>query len=269
VTGAAASPPGQASFSPGGLSRPGAFWIALILAGLVALAWWQTVVNARSMQSMTAGLAEAGHGMMMSPAPAGFAGMWVVMMAAMMLPGVLPVLLAEAAVQPGPARRMSSGGTLLASYLAVWAAAGLIPFAALTALSRVSQASPRLDQAGGLILVLAGAYQFSRAKQRLLTAGDTRQPGRSAGRAPGLVSPAYSGLNHGLRCLASSCALMIVLLVTGVMSLGWMVVISATCTAEKIFPWRVAVSRTAGAALLGLGLAVLVWPQILQPIGSW
>jgi predicted metal-binding membrane protein len=253
---------------PAGLSRPGAFWIALVLAGLAALAWWQTVVTAHGMQSMTPGLAEAGHGMMMSPPAVRFAGMWMVMMAAMMLPGALPVLLAEAAAQPGPARQLSSGATMIAGYLAVWAAVGLIPFAAEAGLSRVSQAGPSLDRAGGLILVLAGAYQFSRAKRRLLAALDPRQPG-GTDRAPGLVSSACSGLNHGLRCLGSSCALMVVLLVTGLMSLGWMVVISATCTAEKIFPFRVAVSRIAGAALLGLGLAVLIWPQLLQPVGAW
>jgi predicted metal-binding membrane protein len=214
---------------------------------------------------MTAGLADIGHSMVMTPAPAAFARMWVVMMAAMMLPGLVPALLAEPAGQPGAASRVASGVALAGGYLAVWAAAGIIPFAAVSALSRAGQASPWLDRAGGAALVLAGAYQFSRTKRRLLAASDPQWPA-SARQAGGPAGWARSGLAHGLRCLGCSGALMAVLLVTGIMNLGWMAAISASCTAEKAGPWRVTVSRLTGAVLCGLGLAVVAWPQALRLI---
>ena len=54
--------------------------------------------------------------------PAGFAGMWTVMMAAMMLPGIVPAAVAS---------RSSTGAGLASGYLAVWVASGAIAFGAL------------------------------------------------------------------------------------------------------------------------------------------
>jgi len=205
--------PGQ----PGRPGRPGASLATAALLGLAALTWRQTAADASGMPLMP-GLAQAGHRMAMSPRPAGFAGLWVVIRAAMMLPGLVPVTLAEVAGRAGPARQAASRIALAGGYLAVWTAAGIIPFAALTALTRASQPGSWPVYAGGAILALAGACQFSGAKRRLLAAGDPRRPPRP--RRAGPAGAARPGLTHGLRFLRSSGALTAVPLVTEIMNLG-------------------------------------------------
>ena len=143
-------------------------------------------------------------------------------------------MLAKLARRAGPARPAASGIALARGYLAVWTAAGIIPFAAPTALSRVSQPGSWRGYAGGAILVRAGPYQFSGVKRRLLAACDPATAARP--RRAGLAGAVRTELTHDLRCLGSSGALMAVLPVTGIMNLSWMAAIGAACTAEKITP---------------------------------
>jgi len=67
------------------------------LAGLTAVAWWWTVHDAHEMSSMVEGVAQMGVAMPYSTSVLAFIGMWVAMMAAMMLPTVFPVVTARAA----------------------------------------------------------------------------------------------------------------------------------------------------------------------------
>src|ERR1700682_3548833 len=98
-------------------------WIAG--AALAAVAWAVTVLLARKM-----GNGRGTMGLALLP----FLGLWVVMMAAMMLPSVAPVavlwtrLIAGASAGPGRLLRMSA---FLAGYLLAWAVAGTVAFAAL------------------------------------------------------------------------------------------------------------------------------------------
>src|ERR1700687_3319747 len=109
-------------------------WIAV--AALAAVAWAVTVMLARTM-----GNGPGTMGLALLP----FLGLWVVMMAAMMLPSVAPVavlwtrLIAGASAGPGRLLRM---GAFLAGYLLVWAVVGAVAFAALAGTGRLVAASP-------------------------------------------------------------------------------------------------------------------------------
>ncbi|HYY17349.1 MAG TPA: DUF2182 domain-containing protein, partial [Streptosporangiaceae bacterium] len=109
-------------------------WIAV--AVLAAVAWGVTVMLARTM-----GNGPGTMGLALLP----FLGLWLVMMAAMMLPSVAPVavlwtrLIAGAPAGPGRPLRM---GTFLAGYLLAWAVAGTVAFAALAGSGRLLTASP-------------------------------------------------------------------------------------------------------------------------------
>src|SRR5215470_18620776 len=98
-------------------------WIAV--AALAAVAWVVTILLARTM-----GNGPGTMGLALLP----FLGLWVVMMAAMMLPSVAPVavlwtrLITGASAGPGRVIRMS---LFLAGYLLAWAAFGAIAFGAL------------------------------------------------------------------------------------------------------------------------------------------
>lgn len=232
-------------------NRSGVAGTALLLA-IVGLAWWLTVSEARRMPGMVDGLAHAGSGMAFDTGPVRFAGMWIAMMAAMMLPGIVPLVARSGHTHP------LTGAAIASGYLAVWLPTAAIAFAALTALNEVSQPSPWLSRVGGAAVTLAGAYQFTGYKRRRAQSpcGRVRKPGAALN----------LGLSHGIHCLASSWALMSVLLVVGVMNLGWMAAISAVCVGEQILTERRAFRVGVGLVLLALGAVVLLDPDTLTAI---
>lgn len=224
---------------------------AVSLIAVIGLAWWQTARDAGRMCGMVDGLAKAGRAMPFDSSPASFAGMWTVMMAAMMLPAIVPAAVAS---------RSSTGAALASGYLAVWIATGIVAFGALTALNGIGHPDALLDRAGGALVALAGAYQFSGRKRRLLERyGEASQIASDRG-AFGV------GLSHGLRCVGASWALMAVLLVVGVMNVAWMAVIGAICFGEKVSTHRTALATAVGLALVALGLVVLAEPRTLDVI---
>src|SRR5436305_15333008 len=111
-------------------------WSAV--AALAAVAWAVTVMLARDM-----GNGPGTMGLALLP----FLGLWMVMMAAMMLPSVAPVavlwtrLISGASAGFGRVTRMSM---FLGGYLLVWAAFGAVAFAALPGAGRLLTASPPL-----------------------------------------------------------------------------------------------------------------------------
>lgn len=247
------------AMSPGstpGLTSRSAFVCAAMLFAIVGLAWWQAVTDARRMSSMLDGLADAGSAMPFDTSPVRFAGMWIAMMAAMMLPGIIPLVAAGGHMRPLSAMAIASG------YLAVWLPTGAIAFVALTAINEVSHPNPWVNRIGGVVVALAGAYQFTGYKRRLAESHGSRDQQPRAAHAVGV------GVSHGVRCLGCSWALMSVLLVVGVMNLGWMAVISAVCVGEKTLTQRRAFGSAVGCALITLGLVVLVNPHTLTAIAE-
>ena len=69
-------------------------------------------------------------------------------------------------------------------------------------------------------------------------------------------------LEHAVYCVGCCWGLMLVLVAAGAMAISWVLLIAAIVFVEKIFPrgeWSAAV---AGAALVGLGVAVAVHPDL-------
>jgi predicted metal-binding membrane protein len=95
-----------------------------------------------------------------------FMGAWVAMMAAMMLPGAAPAV-ARAARAGG----MRAVPEFAGSYLAVWALAGAVAFAACR---------PHGTAAAGAVTIAAGAYEFTPLKRHF-----RRRCRRTAGRVSG------------------------------------------------------------------------------------
>ena len=232
---------------------------ALALITVVGLAWWRTAEDAGRMRGMLDGLATAGRAMPFDSSPTSFAGIWTVMMAAMMLPGIV---LAAVASRDDGRPYWSTGAALASGYLAVWIATGVVAFGALIALNEVGHPHASLGRAGGALVALAGAYQFSGWKRRLL---------ERYGEASHIASERGAfgaGLSHGLRCLGASWALMAVLLVVGVMNVAWMAVIGAICFGEKVSTHRAALATAVGLALVAVGLVVLAEPRTLDAIAG-
>ena len=164
-----------------------------------------------------------------------FAVLWLVMMAAMMLPGATPAVVRRARASGRPL----AAPLFAASYLAVWVAIGF----AVYALYR-----PHGTVVVGVAAIVAGGYELTPLKKhcRLMCAGTLR-----------------SGWGFGLSCAGSSAGLMLVQVTAGVMSVAWMAGIGGLIAAQKLVPPRAAVDVPVGLALAGLGIVVLTVPSAI------
>jgi len=171
---------------------------------------------------------------------------WNVMMVAMMLPSLVPWLSLF-----GP----SEVGSFVAGYFSVWAAYCLIAATAQLQLRAQLTVPP---EAGALILVAAGAFQFTPLKQACLK--KCRSPvGHLLTRWHNTGGRVFRiGLAHGLNCLGCCWALMAVAFALGVMNLWWMAALTVLLFVEKVLPKGELVSRALGAALVIAGAGWLV-----------
>ena len=216
------------------------------LAILASLAWVWTV----SLADMP-----ACHGM----TPSSFVVMWTVMMAAMMFPAVIPVVVAF--VSLSDARGAHAGVTATAfvgGYLVVWGLLGLPAQALLAASASAVAAVPVLARAGGPILVACGLYQLTPLKDACLR--HCRVPHLFLGHhwRDGVSGAFRLGAHHGLYCAGCCASLMIVLLVVGVMDVGWMVALSMLIYLEKVLPAGLRLGQVAGLGLCAMGVVKIL-----------
>jgi predicted metal-binding membrane protein len=210
------------------------------LVALAAVAWWSTV---RSMGGMGA-----------SPgtdlgALGWFVGIWIVMMAAMMLPAILPTALTfERGVLRGPLTVLVLSGAFTVGYLAVWSAAGLVPFVLLRSAGGLLT-GPAGRYAAAAVLVAAAAYQLLPARRACV-----RRLG--APRVGGGLGAVRAGLGACGWCLGCSWALMGALVALGLMSLTWMVVVWVLVMAERLLPSSRLATIGVAAVLAALAVGV-------------
>ena len=182
-----------------------------------------------------------------------FLGVWTAMMAAMMLPSAVPAALAVA-------RASRTLPTVLfgAGYLAVWTAFGVVAYALLLVATSFDLGRFAWDRDGpyaaGGVIVLAGIYELTPLKERLLRR--CRRP-----HDQGDQGALRAGVANGVDCVGCCLGLMAVLFALGVMSVFWMVVIAAVIFVEKVFPNGPRLTRAVGIGLIALGLWVAVSPS--------
>lgn len=227
--------------------------IALLLA-LAAVAWFSTADRMAGM--------DAGPGTNLG-ALGWFLGVWVVMMAAMMLPSLAPTV----ALYTTMTRRRGIGQALLftGGYLLVWGAAGVAAYG-LFRLGRSLFGGDLAWHTGGRwlaggVLALAAVYELTPLKNVCL--GKCRSPlafllgNWREGRRGALEM----GSRHGGWCLGCCWALMAALFALGIMSLAWMAFVAALIALEKTLPWRRTVTWGTAAILLVLAVAVVAVPS--------
>lgn len=189
-----------------------------------------------------------------------FVGMWVVMMAAMMLPSLVPMLLRYRRVIGGAEHLGSLTALVGAGYFSVWTTWGIAAFPLGVGLAALAMRQPALSSAVpiavGVVVVIAGAFQFTAWKARQLDCcRDAPGPGALL---PGAAAAWRHGLHLGLRCSQCCAGLMTILLVMGVMDLRAMVVVAGAITVERLAPAGERVARAIGAVIVGTGLFLIV-----------
>jgi predicted metal-binding membrane protein len=232
----------------------------LALIGLLLLlsvaAWWSTVDRMRGMDD--------GPGTSLG-ALSWFLGVWVVMMAAMMLPSVAPTVALYSRMTK---RRAPALPLVFASgYLLTWASAGVLAFGISEAGGRLLGSELSWSEAGrwvaGGTLVLAAVYELTPLKDVCLA--KCRSPlGFLLGSwRDGLPGALRMGAQHGAWCVGCCWALMASLFALGVMSLAWMAFVAALIAAEKTLPWGRAVTYATAAVLLVLGILLVAAPDAI------
>jgi len=192
--------------------------------GLAAASW---VVAVRQMDGMDMGVATE-----LGSFPF-FVGLWVSMMAAMMLPGAVPAVSRRAQASG----RVRAVALFVGSYLAVWTLVGVAVYAVYR---------PHGSVAAGAVVIAAGVYEFTPLKRHF------RRRCRESVR---------SGFAFGLYCVGSSIALMLMLVALGVMSVTWMSVIAVVILGQKILPANAAVDAPLALVIVGLGILIVIGPS--------
>ncbi|MEU9078750.1 DUF2182 domain-containing protein [Kitasatospora sp. NPDC004745] len=221
-----------------------ASWAALL--AVAALAWILTV---RSASGMAPGPGTMGRDL------AGFLVLWGLMMAAMMLPSVMPVvslyLRTLSARTTGWTRAGRSTG-LVVGYLLAWEAFGLAAFGVAWAGGELAARAPdAAPWVAAVLLAGAGLYQMSPLKDRCLRhcrspIGFLMRFGGYSGR----LRDVRVGVYHGGYCVGCCWGLMVVLIVVGVMNLAWMAGLAAAVFLEKTWRHGKAFSIVLGVALI-------------------
>jgi predicted metal-binding membrane protein len=222
--------------------------IGLVAAlGALAAAGW--VVTAVRMRGMDAGPNT-------DPGALGFfIGVWVTMMAAMMLPAAAPMVVIYARLQ----RPRAAVGLFAAGYLALWTAAGVVACALAVAARRSSfdalawHRDGRYAAAG--VLAAAALYQVTPWKERCLARCRAPLGFVVTHWRPGLAGAVRMGAEHGAWCLGCCWALTASLFALGVMSVNWMALIALLIAVDKLLPWKEA---SFGIAVVLVALAVAI-----------
>ena len=193
---------------------------------------------------------------------ASFLGMWVVMMAAMMLPSLVPMLwrYRVAVSRTGEARLGRLTACVGAGYFVVWTLFGLAAFPLGVGLAAIAMRQPAVSRAvpvalGGVILA-AGLVQLTAWKARHL--GCCRGEHGRGGALPSDAGTAWRhGVRLGLHCAQCCANLIVILLVVGVMDLRAMAVVTAAITLERLAPAGARVARFLGAVVAATGLLLI------------
>jgi predicted metal-binding membrane protein len=227
----------------------------LVVSAAIATAW---LISIGSMWTGEAPLLHH-HTLIEGGAPLWIAAVlflvgWQVMIAAMMLPASLPTIrLVTSAI--------GHRATFLAAFVAVWSAFGLFAFGGDWVLHHIVDATPWLAARPWLIeggvLGLAGAYQLSPLKRRSLAA--CRHPIALVAKSSARELGAFDlGIAHGIDCLGSSWALMLLMFAEGFANLWWMAALTfvmAYETTNRNGQW---VASLTGVILLALSFGTLL-----------
>ena len=236
---------------------------------MAAVAWVWLSESAAVMATMRGdGILLALAGAMMEPAAAtpylaASALMWVVMMAAMMTPAVLPVVLVFFRLERGGGARAArlDGALFAGGYLTVWFAFGL----AATALQWALHDSAMLETdalaarpiLGGSILLAAGVYQLTPFKAACLSHCQNPLAFLLGHWRDGRWGAMRMGMRHGTYCVGCCWALMLLMFVAGVMSVAAMAVLSLFVLGERVLPPGPWTARIPGVALVAWGVWTL------------
>jgi predicted metal-binding membrane protein len=196
-----------------------------------------------------------------------YVGIWVTMMAAMMLPSAAPMVLFFSRVSTERERRgqpFVPTWVFVAGYLATWTVYGLAAYGLYRIVVGIDHGFLDWDRGGpyvvGGAIVLAGLYELTPLKSVCLRHCRSPLHYVLGGWREGWLGAFRMGVEHGGYCVGCCWGLMIVLFAVGVMSLFWMALVAAVIFVQKLAPAAERLAPVFTVVLVGLGIWVASAP---------
>ena len=225
---------------------------AALLAALLAVALVAWIATLQRMRGM-----DAGPGTDLG-ALGWYLGVWVTMMAAMMLPSEAASVAIFARLRGG-----AQTAWFVAGYLVAWTVYGLVAYGVYRGIRSAAPSFLAWHEQGpwvaGGALAAAGVYQLTPLKTACLR--HCRSPLQFLLRGrPGVRGALRMGVEHGGVCVGCCAGLMLALFALGVMSLVWMGIAAVAILIEKVLPGGPAFARLLALALVALGIWMALSP---------
>ena len=206
-----------------------------------------------------------------------FTATWTAGMAAMMLPAISPmVLLYNKLIKTNNGETEITGYhpvqmvLFVGSYLAVWALTGIVLFLGWFVLNANFFMEIEKREMGivyGIVLIIAGAYQFSSLKNKCL--GYCESPASFFMRRwkNGFTGAIKMGTFHGLYCLGCCWPYFLLMIALGWMNLLFMGLFAAIILGEKLWSKGIWIARVTGTGFIILGLiSILLQDGNILPV---
>jgi predicted metal-binding membrane protein len=158
------------------------------------------------------------------------------------------------------------------SYLAVWALTGLVLLLAwsvpMNSFVVIGIERKQLDIIYGVLLIIAGAYQFSPLKTVCIGYCESPLSFFMRRWRSGTIGALKMGTYHGLYCLGCCWPYFLLMIALGWMNLLWMGLFACIIFGEKIWSKGIWIARIAGIGLMTLGLiAIILAPNAHSLLG--
>jgi predicted metal-binding membrane protein len=248
---------------------------------IVSVLCWLEVLDSMPMMAMNS-TGEMGVASLVSslsvPSVGLFELIWVVGMAAMMFPAMIPIVLFynrfSTKTESNPSLAKAVGTPLfLAGYLADYAALGLLVYVSVYAAVGLSSVVPALAPlaviAPGTLLVAAGLYQLTPGKSNFLMRCVSPTAFFTLHSSRGLLGSLRMGIAHGRYCVGCCWAYMLVMFAVALMSIPFMVALSVVIALEKVVVrgalWF---TRAIAVGFIMLGIASIAFPGVLSLLSA-
>jgi len=192
--------------------------------------------------------------------------MWAVMMIAMMTPSILPMIMLFTSLNSKKIKENKPSASplnLLMGYLLSWVLFSLVITFPQYGLHKIGLLTPMMEPThaalGGVILMLAGIYQFTPFKDACLSVCQSPLSFMMNNWRDGNLGAFLIGYKHGFYCVGCCWFLMLTLFALGVMNIMWVAILTIFVMFEKLsvkFPLQY--RYFTGFVFLGWGTFILV-----------